>query len=287
VVVLKYSPRMDNIKIAAIIGLKMFRIGILCLCIMLLAFYGNLAGEVASVDSITITTVYDNNPFVENLVSSWGFACVVQGLERTILFDTGGDGEVLLANMQKLALDPQIVQIVVLSHLHGDHTGGLADFLQVNPQVTVYMLESFAEHLEKDVAERGAQLVTVEEPVEICQGVFLTGEMGTAISEQALVLKISQGLVIITGCAHPGIVDVVKKSQEIGNLPPYLVMGGFHLFGASRPKVREILSQFRDLGVVKASPCHCTGSEAISMFAETYGQGYIQNGTGRVITVER
>jgi len=265
----------------------MSRFGILCLCIMLLAFNGNLAGEVASVDSITITTVYDNNPFVEGLVSSWGFACVVQGLERTILFDTGGDGEVLLANMQKLALDPQIVQIVILSHLHGDHTGGLADFLQVNPEVTVYMLESFAEHLEKDVTERGAQLVTVKEPVEICQGVFLTGEMGTAISEQALVLKTSQGLVIITGCAHPGIVDMVKKSQEIGKLPPCLVMGGFHLLGASRPKVREILSQFRELGVAKVSPCHCTGSEAISMFAETYGQGYIQNGTGRVITLER
>jgi 7,8-dihydropterin-6-yl-methyl-4-(beta-D-ribofuranosyl)aminobenzene 5'-phosphate synthase len=265
----------------------MFGIRVLCLCMILFAFTGNVAGEVASVDSITITTVYDNNPFVEGLVSSWGFSCVVQGLEKTILFDTGGDGEVLLTNMQQLALDPQIVQIVVLSHQHGDHTGGLADFLQANPEVTVYMLDSFAEHLRRDVTERGAQLVTVEEPVQICQGVFLTGEMGTAISEQALVLKTSQGLVIITGCAHPGIVDVVKKSQEIGKLPPYLVMGGFHLFGASRPKVREILSQFRELGVAKVSPCHCTGSEAISMFAGTYGPGYIQNGIGLVITMER
>jgi 7,8-dihydropterin-6-yl-methyl-4-(beta-D-ribofuranosyl)aminobenzene 5'-phosphate synthase len=254
---------------------------------MLLVPKFNVAGEGASVDSVTITTVYDNHPYVEGLVSSWGFSCVVQGLEKTILFDTGGDGGILLANMKQLALDPKIVQIVVLSHLHGDHTGGLTDFLQVNPQVTVYLLDSFAEHLKREIRERGAQVVTVEESVEICQGAFLTGEMGTAIREQALVLKTSQGLVIITGCAHPGIVDVVSKGQEIGKLPLYLVMGGFHLFGASRPRVREILSQFRDLGVIKVSPCHCTGSEAISMFAETYGQGYIQNGTGQVITVER
>lgn len=260
---------------------------VLCWCMTLLALTGNLTGEVASVDSITITTVYDNNPYVEGLTSSWGFSCLVQGLEKTILFDTGGDGEILLANMKKLALDPQIVQVVVLSHLHGDHTGGLADFLQVNPQVTVYMLDSFAKHLSREVTEGGAQLVAVEDPVEICQGAFLTGEMGTIIPEQALILKTSQGLVIITGCAHPGIVSVVERSRRIGQGSPYLVMGGFHLFGASRPKVREMLSQFRALGVAKVSPCHCTGSEAIGMFAETYEEGYIRNGVGRVITLER
>ena len=119
----------------------------LFLCAMLLAPNFNLAGEVASVDSITITVVYDNETLVNDLVPSWGFSCLVQGLEKTILFDTGGDGEILLANMEQLGLDPQTVQVIVLSHLHGDHTGGLTDFLRVNPRVTVYLLDVFPDHL--------------------------------------------------------------------------------------------------------------------------------------------
>ena len=265
----------------------MLRVTFLCLCAMLFVPIVNSAGEVASVDSIIITTVYDNNIYVEDVTSSWGFSCLIQGLEKTILFDTGGDGQILLANMRQLGLDPEKVEIIVLSHLHGDHTGGMADFIRVNSQVTVYMPESFPQHFKREVTEGGARLVTVGDSLEICPDAFLTGQMGTAILEQALILKTGQGLVIITGCAHPGIVSVVETSRKIGGKVPYLVMGGFHLFGASRSTVREILAQFRDLGVVKVSPCHCTGPEAIAMFAEAYGQEYIQNGVGRVITLER
>ncbi|KPL18827.1 MAG: hypothetical protein AMJ92_06195 [candidate division Zixibacteria bacterium SM23_81] len=247
----------------------------------------NLAGEVASVDSVTITVVYDNEALVKGLVPSWGFSCLVQGLEKTILFDTGGQGEILLDNMERLGLDSQEVQVVVLSHLHGDHTGGLTDFLRVNPRVTVYMLDAFPDHLKKEVAKRDAKLLTVQEPVEICPGAFLTGEMGKAIPEQALVITTDKGLVVITGCAHPGIIEMVEKSQDIGKEPPHLVMGGFHLFGASRKQVREILSQFRGLGVTKTCPCHCTGTEAIEMFQETYGRDYIQCGVGQVIHLQR
>lgn len=265
----------------------MFRNIILFLCAMSLIPNLNSAGEVASVDSVAITIVYDNEALVKGLVPSWGFSCLVQGLEKTVLFDTGGQGEILLDNMERLGLDSQEVQVVVLSHLHGDHTGGLTDFLRVNPRVTVYMLDAFPDHLKKEVTKGHAQLLTVQEPVEVCPGAFLTGEMGKAISEQALVIKTAKGLVVITGCAHPGIVEVVEKSQDIGKEPPYLVMGGFHLFGASRQQVREILSQFRDLGVVKVSPCHCTGTEAIEMFQEMYGKDCIQCGVGQVIHLQR
>jgi 7,8-dihydropterin-6-yl-methyl-4-(beta-D-ribofuranosyl)aminobenzene 5'-phosphate synthase len=111
--------------------------------------------------------------------------------------------------------------------------------------------------------------------------------MGVAIPEQALILQTAEGLVVITGCAHPGILQMIEKSREIGKGPVHLVMGGFHLFGASRQQVREILSQFRDLGVVKVSPCHCAGTEVIEMFQESYGQDYIQCGVGQVIHLKR
>ena len=85
-----------------------------------------------------MTIVYDNNRFDPRLRTAWGFSCVVRGLEKTILFDTGGDGRTLLGNMTQLGIEPAEVDIVVLSHIHGDHTGGLERFLEKNPRVIVY-----------------------------------------------------------------------------------------------------------------------------------------------------
>lgn len=73
----------------------------------------------------TITVVFDNNPYKEGLATSWGFSCVVGGTEKTILFDTGGEGSILSANMDALGIDPAEIDVVVLSHIHGDHVGGL------------------------------------------------------------------------------------------------------------------------------------------------------------------
>lgn len=71
---------------------------------------------------IQITIVYDNNRYHSRLQTTWGFGCLIEGLEKTILFDIGGDSEVLLSNMDKLAIDPQQVDVVVLSRLHYDHS---------------------------------------------------------------------------------------------------------------------------------------------------------------------
>ena len=90
----------------------------------------------AAIDELRITVVYDNNPYKEGLTTSWGFACVIKGAEKTILFDTGGNSAVLLDNMQQLGMDPKEIDVVVLSHIHGDHVGGLNGFLQVNMNVT-------------------------------------------------------------------------------------------------------------------------------------------------------
>ena len=79
---------------------------------------------------MAITVIYDNNPYKEGLETAWGFAASITGTEKTILFDTGGDGSILLNNMQKLAIDPNGIDTVVLSHIHPDHTGGLNSFLE-------------------------------------------------------------------------------------------------------------------------------------------------------------
>ena len=159
---------------------------------------------------VAITILYDNNEYDERLATAWGFSCLVEGLDETILFDTGGDGALLLSNMGTLAVDPEDVDDVVISHVHGDHVDGLSGFLRENQEVTVYLPQSFPASIKGSTRDAGADVVEVHGPVEICARVSSTGELGSWIKEQSLMIETSQGLVVITGCAHPGIVDIVR-----------------------------------------------------------------------------
>ena len=87
------------------------------------------------INNLSITVVYDNNPHKQGLQTEWGFSAYITGPEKTILFDTGGSS-VLLDNMEKLQIEPNSIDTVVLSHIHADHTGGLSSFLEKNCNVT-------------------------------------------------------------------------------------------------------------------------------------------------------
>ena len=110
--------------------------------------------------------------------------------------------------------------------------------------------------------------------------------MGTAIPEQALVIQTEQGLVVITGCAHPGIVAIVQQARDMFAGPVRLVMGGFHLGSKSEAEINTILADFRRLEVEQVAPCHCTGERALAMFAAEYGDDFIQSGAGSVIRLD-
>ena len=242
---------------------------------------------------LTITILYDNNEYDERLETAWGFACLVElppasggpgGVEKTILFDTGGDGAMLLRNMHTLGLDPRDVDVVVISHVHGDHVGGLAGFLEENHAVTVYLPQSFPESIKDGTRETGTELVEVSSqkvgPVEICEHVYSTGELGDWIKEQALVIETARGLVVITGCAHPGIVNIVHQAQELVGGEVYLVLGGFHLGSVSAAEIATIVEDFQRLGVQRTAPCHCSGDVARRLFEETYGEDFVPAGVG-------
>lgn len=234
----------------------------------------------------TITIVYDNETLREGLKPDWGFSCFIRGTEKDILFDTGTDGNILLANMETLGIDPRDIDIVVLSHNHGDHTGGLWDLLKVTEDVVVYAPRSFPGGFGERVEEMGGTYTAVAGSVEICRDVFLTGELGVALKEQSICIKTEKGLVVITGCAHPGIVQIVETAQEQFKGVPYMVFGGFHLLSHTPNDVTEIVRRFRELGVEKAGPCHCSGESARALFSEAYGDDYLKIGVGKVITVE-
>lgn len=240
----------------------------------------------AGARDLDLTVLYDNNPHNEKLETRWGFSCLVKGSEKTILFDVGGEGSVLLENMEKLEIDPKEVDIIVLSHIHYDHIGGLPAFLKENSSVTVYMPRSFPESVKDDVKRTGARLVEVRGPIEICGNVYSTGELGAWLKEESLIVRTSKGLVVITGCAHPGIVNIVRKGKEMLKADIYLVLGGFHLCWMSSRRIKGIVNGIKREGVKKVAPCHCSGDPARKLFKEAYGDDFIPVGVGKEIRIE-
>lgn len=240
----------------------------------------------AANNTLNITVLYDNYIFKEGLKADWGFACLIEGLDKTILFDTGTHGNILLDNAKKLEVDLKDVDVLAISHDHRDHYGGMDDFLQQNNQVDVYLLKAFSRQRSQTVQRHGASVISVREPLKICKGAWLTGELGTRIKEQALVLDTTDGLVVITGCSHPGVVSMVKKAREI--IPKkniHMVFGGFHMLRMSEDDIKDTIKAFRNLGVQHAGPSHCSGDRTIAMFKRAYGKNFIKLGVGKRMTL--
>jgi 7,8-dihydropterin-6-yl-methyl-4-(beta-D-ribofuranosyl)aminobenzene 5'-phosphate synthase len=239
--------------------------------------------EMAS-DALKVSVVYDNYLAESGLGTGWGYAAVVEFRGQTILFDTGADGPTLMANLRALGFDPHKVEAVVLSHAHGDHTNGLDSLLATGVRPNVYVLPSFPADFKRHVAA-SVEVIEVEPGQVIGDGLFTTGEMSGPVNEQALVVESARGLVIITGCAHPGVVEIVSRVKEMREENVYLVTGGFHLVRTSAERIGEIVAEFRRLGVEKAAPSHCSGDAAIAAFREEYGDDFVQSGVGRVFEV--
>lgn len=233
---------------------------------------------------VAITVLYDNNQSEEALIGKrgkWGFSCVVFGLDDTILFDTGADDGLMLRNMKELGIDPLEIDIVVLSHGHWDHIGGLENLLRANPDVTIYMPASLAEELKEGCIDYGAEVVEVTAPMEINDCVHLIFGLPGRIDEVSMAVETRNGLIVVTGCAHAGIDHILKKAVEVTGVKNALVaLGGYHTLRSDRKDMEAIISNMKKLGLKYAAPCHCTGEEAMGLFKEAFGDNYIDAGAG-------
>ncbi len=237
-------------------------------------------------EKISIITIFDNYQSNLELETGWGFSCLIKTPEEDILFDTGADSKTLLSNMKKMEIEPGRIDKIVLSHIHSDHIGGLEGALKKNPEVIVYIPSSFPYRMRKKINSLGAKHQDIKTNQEISENIYSTGELGTWIKEQSLILDTEKGLTIITGCAHPGIVEIIKKAKEMfPDKKIYLVMGGFHLSGVSDSELERIVREFRNLDVQKAAPCHCSGDRCRELFLEEYQDDFIKNGVGKIIEI--
>jgi 7,8-dihydropterin-6-yl-methyl-4-(beta-D-ribofuranosyl)aminobenzene 5'-phosphate synthase len=238
---------------------------------------------VISADSVTITVIFDNIPFEDDYATSGGFACLVEIPGTVIVFDAGGHGSILMRNTARQGIDPGAVDIVVISHEHWDHTGGLGELLESNPGARVYIPSTFGSGTRDVISKHGIEPIDVSVPVEIVPGVFSSGVMGEAIPEQSILLMTDRGPMVITGCAHPGVAEIAAKGAELAGAAPLLVMGGWHLGGADGARIETIIETFSETGVRYVAPSHCTGENAMAVFEGAYGDRFIRSGAGKMI----
>jgi len=209
-----------------------------------------------------VTIIYDNEAAREGLEADWGFSCLVEVYGKKILFDTGADGSILISNMKKLDIDPKVVEEVFISHSHWDHMGGLYDFLRIN-KVRVYIPWSCQK------PPGALEVIKVKEPIKIYENIFSTGELQNI--EQSLVVKTEKGLMIIVGCSHPGIKNILEAASDFGK--PAILIGGLHGFSE--------FDLVEDLELI--CPTHCTQFK--SEIRSRYPEKYISGGAGKIIEI--
>jgi len=208
-----------------------------------------------------ITIVYDNTVYTDGLESDWGFACTVEtDSGQTILFDTGAQGDILLSNMDRLGIDPNVISTAVISHDHWDHTGGLGGFLSQNRDISLYVPGS------SGISPEVKECIPVNEQVQITEGVYSTGELEGI--EQSICLETSKGILVIAGCSHPGVGKILDKASECGKV--HALIGGLHGFSD--------FDRVKELDLICAT--HCT--QHIDEIKELYSDAYEEGGAGRI-----
>ena len=186
-----------------------------------------------------ITIVYDKCLNKRGLKTGWGFSALIETNHTSpVLFDTGNDGTALLYNMEHLGIAPENIGTIVISHAHGDHTGGLPEILEGNKHATIYVPASIA------VTIPGRKVVPVSQPIQLSSDVLSIGEL--KYIEQSLAVKTSRGIVIVTGCSHPGVGAILDAASSHGKI--YGIIGGLHGF--------RDFSRLDGLSLI--CPCHCT-----------------------------
>ena len=262
-----------------------------------------------------ITILYDAFGKDSAMQKDWGYAALVEYGGKRILFDSGNNPEVLAQNAKAKSVDLSKLDFVVMSHRHGDHMGGLAHLLKVNPTVKIYApKEGFGVYgadlpssfYRKDPslpseqryyggappdvmrfgsAWPGANFELVDKTVEIASDIYLislvSDKPGTLeLHELSLAIKAPNGMVLVVGCSHPGIDKIVEAASTI-DTRIHLIVGGLHLVVASDADIQKIVTALHDtFNVQYVAPGHCTGEPAFTALKKAFGDRYLFAGLG-------
>lgn len=268
-----------------------------------------------------ITILYDAFGTDASMKKDWGFSALVEVSGKRILFDTGNDPDIFAANIKAKNIDLTSIDFVVLSHRHSDHMAGLNHVLSVNPTVKIYApKEGFGiygsslpssfyrkddslppemryyggkppEVMKFGAAWQHANIEPIDKTSEIAPGITLLALVSDApgtkeLKELSLAVNTADGIVLVVGCAHPGIEKIVEAAKTI-NPRIHLIAGGFHLVVASDEVIARAVAALRDdFKVESIAPGHCTGEPTFAALKQAFGNRYLYAGVGSVLSLE-
>ena len=265
-----------------------------------------------------ITILYDAFGKSPGMQKDWGYAALIEYGGKRILFDTGNNGDTLAKNAKAKGIDLSKLDFVVMSHRHGDHMGGLAYLLTVNPKVKIYApKEGFGvygadlpstfyrkdeslpseqryydgkppEVMRFGAAWPGANFELIDKNTEITPGIHLialvSDKPGTMeLRELSLAINTPDGMLIVVGCSHPGIDKIAEAAAKISPRI-HFVAGGFHLVVSKDEEIQKIVTALRDIFKVEyVAPGHCTGEPAFTQLRKGFGERYFYAGLGETL----
>jgi 7,8-dihydropterin-6-yl-methyl-4-(beta-D-ribofuranosyl)aminobenzene 5'-phosphate synthase len=294
-------------------------ISLRALAVMVLLFAGTGGAETPN----RVTILYDSFGKNPALTMDWGFAALIEYDGKRILFDAGGNPDILARNSATKNIDLSRLDFVVMSHRHGDHMGGLAYVLKVNPHVKIYAPKERSgvygddqpsstwyrqdasqpaeqryyggrppEIIHMGTAWPGADFQLIDKNTEIAPGMYLialvSDKPGTMeLKELSLVIKSLHGAILIVGCSHPGVEHIMQEATAIDSHIDIL-FGGLHEIQAPDPEVERIAAVLHDqYKVGRVAPGHCTGEPAFAALKRVFGDRYVYAGVGSVVDLPK
>jgi 7,8-dihydropterin-6-yl-methyl-4-(beta-D-ribofuranosyl)aminobenzene 5'-phosphate synthase len=235
-----------------------------------------------------ILGIVDNYKKSDEFKTDWGFSVGISTDHYNIIFDTGNDPEVLKHNMNKLNLDDnnRNIDLLFISHNHGDHTGGI-EYISNN-----FYLKNIAvpydidRNIFKTISSLdNTRLMDIKSPTTLDMNIHTTGIMGDDIKEQSLVIETKKGLILFVGCSHPGISKIIEKVQNTFNDKIHLLIGGFHFYKLYEEKLQKQIDYLKESNIDYIAPTHCTGDRARNILREELADRFVEFGVGYRINI--
>ena len=224
--------------------------------------------ELKPLDEAHVTILYDNRPGTPGLIHGWGFSCILELRETVILFDTGKSSTDLSRNMEALGFSVDDLDMVFLSHQHRDHTGGVSAL--AGRGLDVYVPSGFPKSLLEALTSMDFHVHELPAPKALSGAAASTGTMGHVVGEHSLMVRVGDGLLLVTGCAHQGVLEAVDRAKRLTGLPVKTLLGGMHMFDMPPDRALSVVEGLKAMGVERVVPCHCTGSRSVWALGRFY-----------------